>query len=583
MSLSPDTREVQTPTEIDATNYLNQDFTASLRDLDNISQADSIKIQVNDGLDTALRELESLHDQFSNQDRASLLELCKNTVIESVTSQFGLASMFIDAKDGGSVTTTHNFEKGIAATDDDRKKYAAYRTNNDGSKPWDEVRKSAGYDKGFSKKRKATFNAQGVVVDAYTGKPLPKDGRAHIDHIVSAKEIESTAANHLFLTPEERANIATSEVNTAWTNSSANQSKGDLPMGKWLDKERKTGETNAEKYGINKEKALQHDKTARRHIKKQVTVATVKKYSAELMATGGKDAANMAAYSAVGVILRDLTQAVFEEIHVTFRQRGEESLKEIFIRFKERINALLEDLKEKWKDILKGSLEAAITAFLSNIVVFLINLFATTLKRLVTMIRAGFVSLCQAVKILADPPDWMDREEVNYQALKVLTAGLIGAASMGLHTGIENLLLAIPGLQPLMMFPVPFPGEAPRTVGDILSGTLTAMAGGVLTTVALYFMDGVRADSKKNKLQIQLIAQSGVVVHYKIAQTWCVVGDGYFFLHNQIKEGAELCVQVGQELEILKQETNEAVDAYSKSVANLGQRLKSLKNMVPNE
>lgn len=47
------------------------------------------------------------------------------------------------------------------------------------------------------------------------------------------------------------------------------------------------------------------------------------------------------------------------------------------------------------------SLEAGLTAFLSNIVIFVINLFFTTLKKLVSIIRAGFVSLCRAVKFLA--------------------------------------------------------------------------------------------------------------------------------------------------------------------------------------
>jgi hypothetical protein len=113
-----------------------------------------------------------------------------------------------------------------------------------------------------------------------------------------------------------------------------------------------------------------------------------------LIATGGKDAGNMAAYSALGVVMRELIQAVFQEIHVTFQQRGKETLKEIFIRFKERIGMIIEYIKSKWKDILKGSFEASITAFLSNIVIFIINLFATTLKKLESMTRAGFVSPC---------------------------------------------------------------------------------------------------------------------------------------------------------------------------------------------
>jgi hypothetical protein len=91
--------------------------------------------------------------------------------------------------------------------------------------------------------------------------------------------------------------------------------------------------------------------------------------------------------------------------------------------------------------------------------------------------------------MLTNPPEGMDREGANYQALKILTAGLIGAASLGLSACIEKLLQPIPVLQPLMMFPIPSFGKKPRTVNGILSVTISALAGGLLTTIVLYFMD----------------------------------------------------------------------------------------------
>jgi hypothetical protein len=556
--------------------YLNKDFTGTAEDLDKLSELDTVKIEINEGLEEALKELDALHDQFSTKDSARLLDLCKNTVIETITGQFGLARMFIQTQDGGNVTTSHNFEKGITATESDKQKYEAYKTNNDGSKRWKEIRKEVGYDKPLKKMRDA---APEIVIDEYTGKPIPK-GKAVIDHVVSAKEIESNAKNHLFKTPEERAKIATNDKNLAWTESSANDSKGKQKMKEWLDKPNPNNpnETNEDRYGIDRQKALKEDAKARQYIKKEITVSAVKKYGSELWSTGRKDAARMAAYSALGVVMRELTQAVFHEIHVTFQQRGTETLKEIFIRFKERIGAVLADIKSKWKDIFKGSLEAGITAFLSNMVVFIINLFATTLKKIVTMIRTGFVSLCQAVKMLANPPEGMDREEANYQALKILTAGLIGAASLGLSAGIEKLLQAIPGLQPLMMFPIPSIGKEPRTVSDILAVTLSALAGGLLTTIVLYFMDKCRNAGKKDKIQIQLVAQSGIVVQYKIAQTWYVMGDAYHFLGEKVIEGAIVSKAAHDEIEKSSEEAEKGVNGFHNTVEKLKQKRKAFNN-----
>lgn len=386
------------------------------------------------------------------------------------------------------------------------------------------MRKNAGYDDPLPQMRKKAFQTQDKIIDAYSGKELPKDGRAHLDHIVSAKEIESNAKAHLSLSVEERAKIATNDKNLAWSEASANQSKGDNKMSEWIDKhDKKTGQTKGEKYGIDKEKALQKDKEARKYVYNEIDTATLKKYSTELLSTGGKDAAKIAAYSAIGVILRELVAGLFDEIKATFKNKGE-SLKEIFNRFKERLQKILANIKAKWKEIVGGSIEAGIMAFCSNIVVFVINLFFTTLKRVVSVIRAGFVSIVQAVKILANPPKDMPKDEVGFAALKILTTGLIGALSLGLAEGIEKLLLSVPVLAPIMAFPVPVINES---IGTILSTTLSAIIGGLLSTIAIYYMDKWASGKKESNLQIQIMTKSGEVVNYKLQQTWLALWDGY--------------------------------------------------------
>lgn len=538
-----------------------------------MSDRDSLRIEINDSLEEALTELQSLREEISANESAKLIDLCKNTVIETITGQFGLASMFIEAKDGGNVTTLHNFEKGITSTDSDLIKLQEYKANNDGSRKWDNVRKKTGYDDGLPQKRKKAFNSHEVIIDAYTGKPLSKDGQAHLDHIVSAKEIESNPSYNLFMTPEQRAKMATNDKNLVFTDGRANQSKGEHSMKEWLSKEdSKTGQTKAQKYGIDEKMAMEKDKEARKFVKKEITVAAAKKYGSELLKTGGKDAAMMAAYSAIGLVLRDITQAIFVEIHITLRERGKESLSDIFRRFKDSLGEKLIEIKNKWKDILKLGIESSLTAFFSNLLVFVINLVATTLKKLVTMIRAGFVSLVQAVKIMANPPEGMPKEEVGYQALKILTAGLIGAASMGLSAGIEKLLQSIPGLQPLMMFPIPFPSKGTRTVSDILATTLSALAGGLITTIVLYFMDKYRESSKKEKLQMELVNQSGVVVQYKLAQTWMSLDEAYMSLQNMAVDYAYY-LSHGQ---AYIQESGQRADLAIQNLSDANLRLKNL-------
>lgn len=508
--------------------YLSVDDGRMLHELESVQCGE---IDVNENLRSALSELDALKAEYDSAQVGNLVDQCKNMVIETVVGQFGLASVFLQCQDGGNVTTSHNFEKGITATPEDAARYTTYVENTDGSRKWSDVRKEGGYDAPLHDMRKDAFKTQDVIIDEYTGRPLPKDGRAHLDHVVSAKEIESDPRAHLFQTPEERAKMATDKENLAWTEGSANQSKGDQKMEDWLDKtNRGQKEKNAKRFGIDREKAMSKDKTARRHIKSTLKKAAFKKYSSELLVTGGKDAAKIAAYHALGIVMRELVQGVFLEVKYVVSNWGKSKPAEVYRRFKDRMTALCEKIKAEWKDLLGGSLWSGAQAFLSNIVVFLINLFATTLKKLVSMIRAGFVSLTEAIKILVKPPAGMPSEEVEYQALKILTAGLIGALSMGLSAGIEQLLNSIPGLQPLVMFPVPVLN---RTVGDILSVTLSALAGGILSTIALYYMDKVFISEKKAKLSLCLAVQSGAVAQYQVISSWNCLGKAFGVLGEQ--------------------------------------------------
>lgn len=350
----------------------------SIQEIDNQKE---LRIIVNDELEKTLQEIEDLKQQMTGSEADTLVEACKTSAMNIITSQFGLASLFIDSRDGGSVTTLYNFDEGITSTETDKLKYQSYKSNNDDSKKFKYVRKEVGYDKNFPKMRKEHFKTNEQVIDAYTGKVLPKDRRTQLDHIVSAKEIESNSKNHLFLSTEERANMAIKDTNLAFTSESINTSKQDKSMSEFLEtKKRGKGITNKERYEIDEKKAMEKDKIARKAIKAEINKATFKKYSTELLQTGAKDAAKMALYSSLGVVLREFLQAVFQTIKEIFANYKNESLKELFARFKTKIQGVVEKLKREWKDIFSNSIEGAITAFFSNLLVFAINLFATTLK-----------------------------------------------------------------------------------------------------------------------------------------------------------------------------------------------------------
>ena len=543
-------------------NFLNQDFDASFE----LDKKEELKIELDNELENALKELNDLQAQLPQEARKALLEQCKDSAIDAITSQFGLASAFIDARDGGSSTTLHNFEKGIVSSDADKERF---EHKND----YERTKGSSTYDSAvvngervnFNIKRKHDFQNNETITDYATGRTLNKDGQAHLDHIISAKEMETDSATNLYLSRDERIELATSDENLGYMNASANSSKGEDDLLEWMNKtDKETGTTKGKKYGIDEELATKAYEKAQKHKKKTVLKAAIKKHATELAISGGKDALKMAAYSAIGMILKDVAQAVMIEIRTTLENKGNESFKEIFERFKTRMLKVWKNIELKWKDILSNSLEAGVTAFLSNIVVFVINFFATTLKRIVSIIRAGFVSLCQAVKMLANPPKDMPKDEVIFAALKILATGLIGAVSMGLTEGLVTLMKATPGLNAIFAILIPFSGES---VGDALAVCLTAMLGVVLSTVAIYYMDKCRNESKASRLKICIMSQSGVITHLQIAKSWFVLDDAFKYSIAETK----------RTIEYISMNNEKANDAIKKNSENI-EELKNLTN-----
>ena len=81
-------------------------------------------------------------------------------------------------------------------------------------------------------------------------------------------------------------------------------------------------------------------------------------------------------------------------------------------------------------------------------------------------------------------------------------------------------------------------------------------------------MDKCRAAAKHDKLQIQLIAQSGVVVQCEVAKTWCTLDDAYKFFQMKVFEIAQIFketdIELEKSLQNIKQASISREDAMSK-------------------
>ena len=562
-----------------------------LADMEVLSQKEALRVQIDSELENALKELESLQAQLPKEQSQKLFEQCAQNALDAVIGHFGLAAAVLNSKDGGNVTTTHNVRRVDEFGKPDpiyASKAEAQRYENRGEYDSDKYHKDAAY-KDINRKQ-GELKEKGQLTDYMTGEKLAPNAKTDLDHKVSAKTIHDDRAR--VLAEVDGVELANTRDNLAMTDSSLNRSKQDMTAEQFLARrderiaelkrmEQKRGyltdsELN-EKRKLEKQKEINDEdfKKAYDESKEQIDKQIDKDYYTsakpykEAVLTGAKDAGKMMLHTAIGLILKDFIAGMAFEIKEIFKKFGDESFKDIFKRFAERLKKIWVNLREKWKDIITGSFEAGVVAFFSNLVVFVINIVFTTLKKVVQIIRAGFASLCQAVKTLFDKN--IPEDERMNAAAKVFITGIIGAFAMLSSEFITKWLYTIPGLNAILVVPLPFLNE---TIGEALGLCISAALGAVLSTIAVYYMDKFTSKNKENKLQVQIMTKSGEVVNLKIMQTWFAFSDGFEYIAQEADSFGRSIAQTRQEIAKSGKSVDKELSSWEESLNELENLMK---------
>lgn len=414
----------QTKEKID---FLRTDWENMEGELEVLSQGQTLRMKIDSGLEEALQGLEDLTAKLPKEQNIALFEQCANNALDAVVGHFGLGAVVLNAKDGGNVNTTHNVRQDIYANDTEKQRY-----ENRGEYDSDKYHQDSTYKE--INKRQSALKKEGKLTDYMTGKEIKPNDNTDLDHIVAAKTIHDDRAR--VLAEVDGTELANTESNLKMTDSSLNRAKQDKSAQEFLQKRDEniarlemlkskrgylTESEQNEMKKLQKQKEIDDERLIKEYgdSKNQIDRAVDRKYYGsfkpykEALKTGAIDAGKMAIHSAIGMVLKELIEGISIELKILFKEFGNESLKDIFERFKKRIEKVWENIKAKWKDIFKGSLESAIMAFFSNFLVFIINTVFTTLKSIVRIIRAGFTSLYQAVKIIVNPPQRYAKRRCN--------------------------------------------------------------------------------------------------------------------------------------------------------------------------
>lgn len=424
----------------------------------------------------------------------ALLVASRRSTIDAIVRPFGIGRLVarMDRR-GGPVLTLHNArtarEEGWPDDFADPNRLSAfkervetpYQRSDYEPEDWPE-RKEAAWDRSGGK-------------DAYTGEQLsPARGadlpQGNVDHVVPIAEVHRDDRVAFHLSKDQAVAAVNSPSNLAVTEDSLNKSKNSTPLQEWADKTGTgdSGQTNAEKYGLDRERADEVDAQARAEIDRELRFEAAKQYAQATATAAASEALHVGLYQALGLLLVELAEALYDE---TVRFLGAE--KEpggggggtLLQRLGQALRRVAERVVGQWKECVAAFRDGALSGLLSTIVTVVVNAFYTTAKRVVRIIREGVFSAGRALRMVIAPPAGMTAAEAAHECSKLVAGALVIAGGIGVEDAVEKALLTVPVL---------------GAFASPLTTVIVGLGAGLGTVLLCYLIDqvdvfGVRRDA----------------------------------------------------------------------------------------
>lgn len=418
----------------------------------------------------------------------SIFSQYERVIIESLISSFGL-DFLIEDKYGGDVDTIHNVReigkdpemkyknKANASDYDNRGDYSAYDYHS-GNLNYKSKVKSA----------KERFNTKGEwTQDEYVkgnrvayNKALPNERRAELDHVIAAKKIHDDRGR--VLADIDGADLANSDDNLVFTNRSLNNNMREKNVEEYIQ----WCEENPEKINYNGKKGEPLPEDVKDRLRKEYNQAkksyeskiarvyyTSPKFAKDLSKAAVKSGAKMGIKQALGFVFAEIWFAVKEEFVKIDNNLDLNMNPKLFLKsIGNGVKRGFENAKLKYKELFERFLSGTISGVLSSVTTTICNVFFTTAKNTVKILRLSYASLVQAAKILFLNPEAYSLGEQMRAAAKIFATG----ASVIVGTLITEAI----SKTPIGNIPV---------VGGIASNFCGALVTGIFSCTLLYFFD----------------------------------------------------------------------------------------------
>lgn len=429
------------------------------------------------------------------------------TVVKSLTTSFGLDFLLLNDQQGGDVDTIHNVRHGIYATAAERQRFEQRETYD--SHHYHSHEKYIANNREGKRQHEA-----GTLTDTYTGERFTANDKKNLDHIISAHEIHNDAGR--ILAGQDGANLANDATNLAFTSETLNKSKKAKTMNDFLENLKKKHYlikseiaelrskpmlSEQEKKQLNKlenkaaadfERMKKADEKARTKYEHTVNKSYYgsSKFAKNVTSAALSNGFRMGARQMLGLILAETWFEFREHIPMIFNNhRHEFNASDFLSDIADALRVVWERMRTKFHTFLTNFRDGAIGGILSSATTTLFNIFYTTRKIMVRLIREIWSSLVQAFKLMVFNPEKLSPGQLAKAVSKLIAAAVALATGVIINEALAN------------MFLFPFGPELAAFFGTLATGMLTLVMNYYLEHGALMKKLWQLLDTFKDKFQ----------------------------------------------------------------------------------
>lgn len=405
-------------------------------------------------------KVDNSKDAFHN-----IFDQYESVIINSLVTSFGLDFLVTDQY-GGDVDTIHNvreigknpemkYKNAMNAADyRNRGEYNSYSYHSDPN--------YISRNRAFSAEKKA-----GQLRDAYTGKAIGPNEKFDLDHVLSAKEIHDDRGRVLSGLHGEY--LANRPENLQPTDPHINRRKKAMDMDDFIEK-------YGDEYNDSEKRRM---KVAKAHTKAPYEAALARayylspKFAGDVAKAAGNTGLKMGLRQTLGFLMAELWFSIKDQFkRLKSKFNGSHSFREYLTAIKEGLKRWLIKIQDKRKELIGRFKEGALAGILTSITTTLINVFATTAKNTIKIIRQIYAHLVEAAKILFFNPNNLEYGDCLKAVMKIIAVG----ASVVLGTMVSEAISKTPI-------------KAIPELSDVVPTFCGTLVTGIISCTLLYFFD----------------------------------------------------------------------------------------------